>query len=399
MNIFTSDKTLIIVLLGALFIRIIFSITIPAWQSPDEYPHYWVAKELAETGSYPSSEPEFPKYEAFQPPFYYLILSIPIYFQADYMTYSESIDSPPAALVLLRLISVFAGVFSIVFSYKFFLNKFSFDKTLSIYCAAFILLLPTFIGVSSTLNNDAFVILFSILCLFYAGKNKLELKDVFLSGFFGGLAIFTKLNALPVLAIGIFLIAAGNNWRWKIIFYHLFFYSLGWLIFIGIIIYRDILFYNTIFVIAPDKIKTDNFSFSYFMWALRNLIWSFWLAFGRAYKMVPAPVMYTIFFIPIMLLALAGWFKNKIKAGEKKLFIEISFSIGLAVIASLYYTLGYKEGTMTSWGKNIYPVLPYAAMFFVIGWKKVFNNYIAPAFCLLILMFWDIWAIINFRLM
>jgi 4-amino-4-deoxy-L-arabinose transferase-like glycosyltransferase len=386
------NKYFLIILFAAIAIRMAFVFAIPAWLSPDEYPHYWIAKEIAEKGEYPMHSLEFPKYEAFQPPLYYIALSVPVYLQNNAIPFSEEIKGPSFNLILLRLISVFLGALSIIFAYLFFHNIRSLKEDEALYAAAFIALLPTFAGVNASLNNDSLVILLSIISLYYASKHNLKLLDIILAGLSGGLAFITKMSALPVFIIGLYLIIKCLP-PLKKNYVFLPAYILPWLVFALLLFYRDLLLYGDIFVIAPEKERFFGFSFAYAIWAVRNLVYSFWLAFGRYYDVVPPPLAYLITFFPIMILALLGWIKRKVE--DKNLLLEITIAVFISAAASLYYTLTYKEGTMTSWGKNLYPVLPYFALFFILGWKKFLNNYIVPNICLSILLLWNIWAVIN----
>lgn len=387
------NKHFLIILSVGIIIRLAFVFAIPAWQSADEYPHYWVAKEIAQKGEYPMNAIEFPKYEAFQPPLYYLLLSVPVYLQNGEIPFSEEIENPSFKLIQLRLISVFIGALSIIIAYLFFLNILSLKKDEALYAAAFIALVPTLSGVNASLNNDSLVILLSFLCLYFLRKGKITFKEAFLGGLFGGLAFLTKMNSLPVFLIGIYLILRHDFSGFKKNYALLAAYIFPWLLFAGFLFYRDVIFYRDIFVIAPDKERFYGFSVSYFIWAIRNLAFSFWLAFGRFYNVVPPPIAYIITFFPLMLAALWGWARRKVD--DKYILIEIAGSIVISVAASLYYTLTYQEGTMTSWGKNLYPVLPYFALFFILGWKKIFDNKLLPNIGLIILLLWNIWAIIN----
>jgi hypothetical protein len=98
------------------------------------------------------------------------------------------------------------------------------------------------------------------------------------------------------------------------------------------------------------------------------LMWSFWLAFGRTYNIVLTPYLYILILVPLLFLAGFGiikYFKN-----HSQVTIFLITSILISIFSSLYYTFSYPPGTTTSWGKNLYTVLPLIAILLTVGWNS-----------------------------
>lgn len=358
-----------LVILSAFLLRIIFMLEIPAWQSPDEYPHYWVIEKIANDNSLPDTDPDFPAYEAFQPPLYYIFASVIVKMSREEIAFSLDYTKPPMLLIAIRFLSVIAGVLVLIFLYLLVneipeLNRY--DRIASVAFAAF---LPTFVGVTATVNNDAFAILFSTISLFYILKpvwnNKMALK----AGFWAALALCTKLSTiilLPIIVLRFVFLEKSciySRVKWG-------FLSIGtWAIGAFIFITRNVIQFDAIIKSDPGYDASFSFSVSFMIWALRNLMWSFWLAFGRVYDIVLYPNVYLIVLIPLFFLAGLGIIRYYRDHANLVLFLSISILI--SIVSSLYYTFSYPPGTTTSWGKNLYPVLPLIAILFNIGWNSV----------------------------
>ena len=399
---FRADTKVFIplIFLSALIIRLCFAILTPAWQSADEYPHYWVIEKIASTHALPESTPEFPSYEAFQPPLYYIIAAFVAELYPEKLTFSSTPASPPALLIMLRLLSVIAGVFILYFSYLIFKNipdlKFK-DILLSLLFLSF---LPTFVGVTSTVNNDTFAILFSTISLYYLTQKKWDVNIAFMSGLWAGIAILTKLTSVvlvPVIAFRIITCSRGKINRmikWGAASF------LAWSIGAVILIIRNIIQYGSLPAVNPGVQTHFSISGGHFIWALRNLFWSFWMAFGRIYQVIPNPIVYLVIALPLTILAIAGWFR--IYKDHDALLQLIAVAVFFSILSSLFYTFSYLPGTMTSWGKNLYPVLPFFAIFFVAGWNSVSKRFpsslsISAVLMMLIGSVWALFQLITMR--
>jgi hypothetical protein len=102
-------------------------------------------------------------------------------------------------------------------------------------------------------------------------------------------------------------------------------------------------------------------------WSLRNLGWSYWFAFGRTYSIVLPPAAYILIVGGGVIAAGLGLWKERSTCRDLTVFAAAA--IGLAVTASVCYTLSYPSGANTSWGKNLYPAILPTALCMAFGWR------------------------------
>lgn len=389
-------KKVVILLISAAFIvRFAFAVFTPSWNAPDEYQHYWVADYIAVNNEYPKVQDRIVDYEAYQPPLYYYLLSEVIRI-VSIETIERDVDIlPDFNLIILRLFSVLMGVLSVYFSYKIissynFLNEK--EKILSI---AFIAFLPVFAGTNSVINNDSIVVLLTAVSIYYIAVPGIAPINFFISGIFFGLALNSKLNSAPM----IFLILYVGFQRVKLSgeeFKKYFVsFAIPALILFLVLALRNMQLYDSALAINPGKDQEFGVSLQKLFFAIRNLTWSFWAAFGKYYELTPGVVVYLTVFLPIMAVAVYGWAINKpLLNNASKLFL-ISFLPMFA--ASLWFTFSYPLGSETSWGKNLFPALPFIAVFFIKSWELALKKikYLKTEFVLFILLFFCAWGIIS----
>jgi len=339
----------------------------PAWQSPDEYAHYWVAEQIATTGDLPMSQPNDFSYEAYQPPLYYLVAAGVLLLPHDPMAFSTSPHPPSGMLLLLRLVSVACGVGILIFSKKLFTNLKWLNHSEILSCTAFVAFLPTFVGLTSTVNNDSPAILLATISLHFMLGNPISNKEAWLAGLSAGLALLCKLNAVLVLpVIGLYLLIYKR--KDKLIRISLLFIS-GFAVGASVLLLRNWQQYHTLLALTPGVERGFYFSWTHLLLSLRNLAWSFWLAYGRTYQISAPAIVYFVTALPVMAAAGFGWLR--IVRAQRALFWFITLPLLIGVLISLSFTLSYPPGLQTSWGKNLYPLLALLAIFFVLGIKNV----------------------------
>lgn len=370
----SSEKQSVFVLIAAaVLVRLIFVFSTPAWQSPDEFPHYWVANEIKTTHQLPYSLPEFPRYEAYQPPIYYTVCAIILANFEEPLHYSEFNFPPTFQLIVLRLFSVLFGLIFLWFSYKILEQLSLPNSETRLLGLSFICFLPTLTGAQSSVNNDAPVIMTSAISLYYLTKQDAGNQKIIWSSFWTGLSVLVKVSAfiLPVVII-FYILLMGHPDKWKKI-KQIAISSSIIVLFSSILVIRNLIQYDQFFGINPGQNSDFNFSFSQLIWALRNLSWSFVFAFGKLYQIHLHPFIYIAGLISISVPVLFGWRKRVNE--QLRLVLFLVFSILCAVMLSLIYTLSYNQGAMTSWGKNIFPVLPLIAVFLANGMSSLFKKF------------------------
>jgi hypothetical protein len=398
MSLTLIPRPLSALLVGAFVLRVVFVFVTPAWQSPDEFPHYWVASSIALGHGYPAGSQEFPGYEAYQAPLYYgLLAGVMIVSGLPPLEYSEEPEGPPLSLVILRLLSVVLGISAVGATWSVGRAMFPDVPTVPFFAAAFTTVLPTFVGLSASLNNDVLVVSLSSLFLVVILRpySRWSGKSCLVAGFLAGAAIATKLTGvllLLVLGYRLLEVRAGSRARvWRSVPMLLPGLVLG----VGALVMRNLLVYGAPLVITPGAEMGLTMTVSQFLRALRNIGWSFWLAFGRTYEIHLPPLAYVLLAGFLTGAALFGWWRCRKDPAVKSNAALMAAVLCLGVIASLGFTLSYPAGMQTSWGKNLYPLLPLFAVFAGFGWTAAFPRHprVTPWLAVGLLVSGSMWGI------
>lgn len=355
------------IIILALGVRAAFVLGTPAWQSPDEYPHYWYADQLASKQAFPPASAEFPGYEAFQPPLYYVAAAIVISVLPSSQEFSfERIDRPNTSLVVLRLLSVLLGGVVVWAAWSAGCHAFPDDLLPRVGAALFVALLPTFVGVGASVTNDAAVSAFSAMSCLCLLRSTGDAGKPVLAGMYAGLAILSKSNAFILLPLGLLRAYQLHGTGRRAVRFALVFLSCA-LPGMALGILKNLVVVGHGFPLNTQFQPGWNITPGSILWAVRNIGWSFLLAFGRTYSIALPAWCYLAFTIPAV--GLAGLGFRKAGQAARDLLLFTGTSIALAVAASLYYTVSYPSGLNTSWGKNIFPVLLPIAIAFAVGWR------------------------------
>ena len=372
------------VILYAFALRLIFAVITPAWQAPDEFAHFWYAENLSTLHRFPSVSGDFPGYEAFQPPIYYAIASVVVMVVPGNQSFTFDVFEPPrATLVTLRLLSAAFGALTTWLTYKAAREIPGISARTSIVAAMFVASLPTYVGTTASVNNDGLVTLLSAVCIVLMFRHSFTVRTAMFAGLVGGLAISTKTNAVVLLPL-LFLCLIQSKKGWRD------FAVTGVAIVVGVLpglmlaVAKNITVTGSALVLNTQVQQHWSFSISSLFWALRNIGWSFWLAFGRTYGITAPPFVYIATIVPLVGAAGVGlWNARRLYGTE---YVILFSGVFLALIASLYYSLSYPPGTATSWGKNLYPVLPMISILLAIGWENALRGKPAVTYAGLFLM-------------
>lgn len=191
----------------------LYAIYTPKWQTPDEPAHFNYIRHIAETGALPVLQSgdydhayleqikaaKFPasmsidaiRYEAYQPPLYYLSAT-PVYLIAR----GAGID---ATVIALRLFSVALGVIVLLVAFEIVREIFPGDHLLALATVGLMATVPQHIAVSASISNDLAAELVLILILWLAVKRVQSpisnLQFTILGGILFGAALLTKTTA------------------------------------------------------------------------------------------------------------------------------------------------------------------------------------------------------------
>lgn len=225
-------RWLLVILAAYLLCASLYAVVTPAWQAPDEPAHYNFITHIARTGTLPtlklgdynqqtlarllatrfdpSRGIESLRYEAYQPPLYYLTAAAVSWASGD-------------NLRALRFYNVFLGLVSLILLYLSLETVFPNKPLITLGATAFAALLPMHVAVTAALNNDVMaemlmmgsaLVLFRWMRPYYAGgsiaPNPWRLltpsatahhdrRHLLLLGALLGLGMLTKIYAYAVL--------------------------------------------------------------------------------------------------------------------------------------------------------------------------------------------------------
>lgn len=188
---------------------LLYATRTPVWQAPDEPAHYNYVRALVDYGAFPILQsgdydqryleqikaakfpPNMPidaiRYEAHQPPLYYL-LAAPVYLIAR----AANFDS----ILLLRYMNVALGVVLSALAFLIFTRVFPTQPTLQLAGVGIIATLPMHLAMSAAINNDtlAEIVMATLLLVALArAQGELAKRRFFtLGGIVYGLALLTK---------------------------------------------------------------------------------------------------------------------------------------------------------------------------------------------------------------
>lgn len=223
---------LALIIIAYVVIASLYAVRVPAWQAPDEPAHYNYIHELASTGQFPVLQmgdydeaylehlksqrfpPSLPidpvRYEAHQPPLYYVLASA-----VFRLTQGQ--------LLFLRLFSVALGAIFVVLTYEIARQIYPQRAAVRLAAAAFVAFLPMHVAMAASVNNDALaeVLLAGILLLsmhyvkgWLLGSDQPGWLQALALGLLLGMALVTKVSAyvaIPVVLAA--LIIAGYEAR------------------------------------------------------------------------------------------------------------------------------------------------------------------------------------------
>ncbi|MBI2844618.1 MAG: hypothetical protein HYX78_14585 [Armatimonadetes bacterium] len=189
------NRLIIGVVAAGLVFRLIFCVFTPNFYAPDEYAHFSYVRHLSEQHSLPvqthktgvvADEGEF-----YQPPLYYLMLT-PLY-QGLHNWVGDA-----ALLRVARFASVILWLIAVGLSVGILSNLGIKDAFVRTFAISMISLLPTYMFISSVVNNDNLLIALGAGVLYVLTLER-SVKRSFYVGLLLGAALLTKLSAVVYL--------------------------------------------------------------------------------------------------------------------------------------------------------------------------------------------------------
>lgn len=205
----SSRAILALVLFFQLVFGVMYAVRTPQWQAPDEPAHFNYVRALAETGTFPILQggdydqaylekikaEKFPpelaidsiRYEAHQPPLYYLVAS-PVYLIARAVNFD--------IVLALRLLNVLLALVLSFVAFRILEFAFPTNSLAPLIGVGFIATLPMHVAMSAAINNDTLAQLVVALILLTALRRVhgriARTRYIVLGGLLYGVALLTK---------------------------------------------------------------------------------------------------------------------------------------------------------------------------------------------------------------
>ncbi|MCL5075909.1 MAG: glycosyltransferase family 39 protein [Chloroflexi bacterium] len=238
-----------LILLAYLGLALTYSIIDPLFEAPDEADHYAFVKHLADGQGLPVQLRHGPKSENHQPPLYYTLGALATFwinsddfpqllwrnpywgYEIGYVgqdnknqfVHGPQEDPPYTGAVLaahlVRLVSVALGAVTVFITYMIAREIFPRQAALALGAVAFVAFSPQFLFISSAINNDNAVTTLSSLVILLALRihnQGITRSNTIALGAALGLALLTKVSAVPLLLIVLFtLVSLSRRVPWR----------------------------------------------------------------------------------------------------------------------------------------------------------------------------------------
>jgi hypothetical protein len=251
-----QDSAIVLILVLFSTLGLVYAVTVPLFETPDEPAHFRYVKWITDHGSLPPlvvSDDHWEQGEFHQPPLYYLLgvlLTLPIdtgpiedlyernpyaalgvpssYGNKNAVLHLEEQGSPPSnvalAVRLLRCLGIIFGMGTVYLTYRIAGKVVPGQRGVAVGAAALVAFNPQFIFASAGVNNDGLVTLLSTLVVYLCvqvvrGKGK-PVATAAVLGLAVGLAALSKIGGLalwPLVPLAYGLRARGlvarDGWR------------------------------------------------------------------------------------------------------------------------------------------------------------------------------------------
>lgn len=363
-----------------LLCRIVFIFSVPAYMAPDEKAHMGYVQYILENKTLPVQPSTFDlsrsDYEYYQPPLYYLTMSL-------FVTVGKSLNLDDNANVLLvRSISVLLWLVTITATWSI-VKKLEFNSHfVDLFIVAFISILPSYMFISSMINNDNLITcLASVLFLTAIQSNKNPtIKNFILMGVFSGLAFLTKYTGVMILAfIAVFMLLHYHRRENNSLYIRnaILVVSVISLIILPFLLHNKGI-YGAFIPLSVGAHFPNWDSISYGMYrAFKNLLNTFWGVAGSTnnIKFIPAMVLGNLFALVALYGIVKGLLKNnsyiqKVMSSRKSFLIAMLISVIIGFIMVIYYGIIYGHAQ----GRFLFPLIIPIGIWIAVGFKNVFGE-------------------------
>jgi len=413
-----------------LVLGVVYSITVPLWETPDEIHHFFFVKHLADGKGLPVQRAETRglwEQEGSQPPFYYA-LGAALTFWID-TSDAESLvwvnplgnkgtpESPGnknvfihterevwpwrgtmLAIHLLRELSLLMGAGTVVTVYALARQVFPAERWLAVAAAATCAFIPQFLFISAAVNNDNAATLLCTLGLWQLIRllrksenmgaqtqpSNFPTFQLTMLGITLGLTALSKLSGLALLALS-GMVLAWIAWRrrsltWFIragaIVFGLAMAIAGWWYLRNWLLYGDFTGLRAMFeVVGRRQGKPINFQS---LWGeFRGLRWSFWALFGWFSILLPTSTYHALDGVTLLaLIGLTVWLARERRRSQALIPLVV---LGLWLIMTFVSLVRWTSLTPGTQGRLLFPAIGAIVILLVRGlsglaplrWRRV----------------------------
>jgi dolichyl-phosphate-mannose-protein mannosyltransferase len=401
-----------LILIFALYILLAigYSLLMPLWEAPDEGAHYHLAWYLHYAKTYATPEKN---YEAQQPrAFYYLgswILraidkinpALTIYYFPREYKYNIRIPERRfdwadenyrflLGVYALRWLNIIFGGVALWLNWKTFKLMAPEKVTLCLAALALAALIPQYLHIMSSVNNDALGTLAGAL-LFYLVVRFLKEPSNLLGLLLVGLAILlplsTKLTVLPISVALLVLLA----WKW-----FLGFSQKRWIFYSGLLV---LLCTGILYFLFPEIVQFAGSEIKWRLFSLRKnaltikyikdisgqIIWTFWGKVGWLAVGLPSWIIYLL--TTLGLTGMALQMGRLIKSKVDRLQFNIWLATWLIAIFTILAVIRNGLTTFATQGRFLFPAIGALSLLMVAGWYDVLPGRVQRYLPALIVLF------------
>ena len=400
-------RTLALIFILALLLRLFFVFAIPVFQKPDENMHFEYIEFVAENKKLPVGGNFLSEF--FQAPLYYITTS---FILNSIKIFTENLW---VQVMLMRLISVFLSMITLYIIYKIASLIFA-NKSLVLGILSFAAFLPSHLNVNSNVTNANLSQVFTALIIYMLILNlsKTSFRNNAIIGGLAGLALITRASSLPAVLTIPFAYAIKLFPRIKKAIKPLIVIGLIALIISSWVLIRNFMLYGDIFAYSAIQMSTPpDFMEKDLVFVAKVMIWTFatfWATFGRINNVFIGSIDSTagisilfIFNFFLLIVTLCSAFgliilykkykKNKkvLSSFQIKSFLILATQIILMLILFIKFNLYNFEPQ----GRLFFPAIAGFAVFFTLGIFTLFEKYKIKNFLTIYIAFFLLIDIIS----